>query len=375
MSKGFAQFVAGKAAMFDNDPATARKYLGDLINSGKYALVPTEDYWTNFHVPGDGSVEKIFEPNYIYDSNLSFWDNVNRSRWMVTDVLCWRTDHLASIPPCTPCAGWNGGAIQEGFAKKFLEHDGDSPRRKACFLTADEWLYDMEWNSTKNDAPLAERKTDPDRGIKLTDGIYSHGPYFEWKRMSYAKPSRVLTGGKEYPGDNINAVMGGASNQANFNVARYAEALLLYAEACIGSGDEAKGLAALQQVQQRSGSGKISSKLTFQDVMEEKQYEMWWEGCRFPDLVRWDNAGKVNMAEFFNTQYGGIHAKVPTVFDAYFTNGEAEHRLYTEYSAVKYNNFEAKYKYLPFPRDRKAANKFKDVLGWESLNTAEESTE
>ena len=373
MSVGFAQFVAGKAAVFDNDMATARKYLGDLINSNNYKLVDTDEYWINFHKPGDGSPEKIFEPNYIYDSNLGFWDNVNRSRWMVADVLCWRTDHLASIPPCTPCAGWNGGAIQEGFAQKFLEHDGNSPRRLACFLTEDEWLYDMEWNSQVNDGTLDEKKADPDRGIKLTDGIYSHGPYFEWKRMSYAKPSRILTGGKEYPGDNINAVMGGASNEANFNVARYAEALLLYAEACIGA-DEANGLKALNMVQERSGSGKISSKLTFEDVMEEKQYEMWWEGCRFPDLVRWDNLGKIKMADLFNTQYGGIHKKVPTVFDEYFVEGKPgfgkEHKLFETYSAVKYNDFEAKYKYLPFPRDRKVNNKFVDVLGWESLNTA-----
>ena len=378
MSVGFAQFVAGKAAVFDNDMATARKYLGDLIASGNYALAPSEEYWTNFHVPGDGNCEKIFEPNYIYDSNLSFWDNVNRSRWMVADVLCWRTDHLASIPSCTPCAGWNGGAIQEDFAKKFLEHDGDSPRRKACFITEDEWLYEMEWNSDKNDASLAEKKADPKRGISDVTGVYSHGPYFEWKRMSYAKPSRILTGGKEYQGDNINAVMGGASNQANFNVARYAEALLLYAEACIGTSDEAKGLAALNQVQERSGSGKISSKLTFQDVMDEKQYEMWWEGCRFPDLVRWDNLGKVDMKAIYNTSWGGkgIHKEVPTVFDEFFVEGkpgyQKEHKLYTTYSSVKYNNFEDKYKYLPFPRDRKVNNKFKDVLGWEYLNVAEE---
>ena len=369
MTKGFAQFVAGKAAMFDNDPATARKYLGDLINSGKYELVPSEEFWTNFHKPGDGNSEKIFEPNYIYDSNLGFWDNVNRSRWMVADVLCWRTDHLASIPSCTPAAGWNGGAIQEDFAKKFLAHDGDSPRRKASFLTEEEFLYEMEWNSELNDATLEEKKADPNRGIKLNDGIYSHGPYFEWKRMSYAKPSRILTGGKEYPGDNINAVMGGASNEANFNVARYAEALLLYAEACIGSGDEAKGLAALQEVQKRSGSGKISDKLTFENVMEEKQYEMWWEGCRFPDLVRWDNAGKIHMADY----YKGIHQKVPTVFDEFFVKGtpgyQKEHKLYETYSSVNYNEFEAKYKYFPFPRDRKANNKFLDVLGWESLNS------
>ena len=105
MSVGFAQFVAGKAAMFANDPATARKYLGDLINSGNYKLVDTDEYWTNFHVAGDGNCEKIFEPNFIYDNTASFWDNVWRSRWMVADVFCWRTDALASMPwPC-PAAG------------------------------------------------------------------------------------------------------------------------------------------------------------------------------------------------------------------------------------------------------------------------------
>ena len=378
MTVGFAQFVAGKAAVFDNDMATARKYLGDLIASGNYALTPSEEYWTNFHIDGDGNAEKIFAPNYIYDPNLG-WTNTMRSGWMVNDVLCWRSDKLASLPIVIPCAGWNGGAIQEDFAKKFLEHDGDSPRRKACFITEDEFLYELEWNSDKNDASLDEKKADPKRGIENTTGIFSHGPYFEWKKMSFAKPSRILTGGSDkYHGDNINAVSGGASNQTNFQVARYAEALLLYAEACIGSGDEAKGLAALNQVQQRAGSGKISSKLTFQDVMEEKQYEMWWEGCRFPDLVRWDNLGKVDMKAIYNTSWGGkgIHKEVPTVFDEFFMEGkpgyQKYHKLYTTYSTVKYNNFEDKYKYFPFPRDRKAVNKFKDVLGWEYLNVAEE---
>ena len=43
MTVGFAQFVAGKAAMFANDPTTARKYLSALISSGDYKLVDTED--------------------------------------------------------------------------------------------------------------------------------------------------------------------------------------------------------------------------------------------------------------------------------------------------------------------------------------------
>lgn len=168
--------------------------------------------------------------------------------------------------------------------------------------------------------------------------------------------------------------MGGASTQKNFMVARYAEALLLYAEACIGA-DEANGLKALNEVQARSGSGKISSSLTFEAVMEEKQYEMWFENCRFPDLVRWSNQGKVNLDQIFNQNYGGIHKHVPTVFDEYAIEGKPgfkkEHKLFTTYSEVDYNNFVDKYKYLPFPLTPRLANKFKNVLGWESLNEAE----
>ena len=376
MTKGFAQFIAGKAAMFDNDPATARKYLGDLINSGKYALVPSEDYWTNFHVDGDGNSEKIFELNYIADPQYT---SMLRGRWMTADVLCWRTDALASTPSvCSEIAGvgggWNGGAIQEDFAKKFLEHDGKSPRRLATFLTEDEFLYEMDWSgSTVNDGTLAQKKADGARGIRSANGIYSHGPYFEWKMMVYHNPPKILTGGKTgYHADNVPS-SGANSNQKNYAVARYAEALLLYAEACIGA-DEANGLKALNEVQKRSGSGKISSKLTLQDVMDEKQYELWFESARFHDLVRWAAQGKVDLNEVFNTRYGGIHEKIPTVFDEYFVEGKPgygkEHKLYETYSKAHYNKFEVgKHEYFPFPYDVKNGNpNLQDVLGWAYLN-------
>ena len=372
VTRGFAQFVAGKAAMFNNDPATARKHLGDLISEGKYALVPSEDFWTNFHIAGDGNSEKIFEPNFIEDPNFTnnAWGSgtpIMRGRWMIADVLCWRTGSLASTP--TVCekipgagGGWNGGAIQEDFAEKFLAHDGDSPRRLATFLTADEWLYEMEWSGSEvNDGTDAQKAVDPKRGISDLNGLFSHGLFFEWKNMVYHNPPKILTGGKEYPADNVGG-LGANSNQTNFKVARYAEALLLYAEACIGSSDEAKGLAALNEVQERSGSGKISASLTFQDVMDEKQYEMWFENTRFLDLVRWSNAGKVDLNKIFNES--GIHDLVPVVHDAFF-EGEAAHRLYVEYTEVDDKPFENKHKYFPFPRDILTANPdMHNVLGW-----------
>ncbi|MDO5443323.1 MAG: RagB/SusD family nutrient uptake outer membrane protein, partial [Bacteroidia bacterium] len=136
---------------------------------------------------------------------------------------------------------------------------------------------------------------------------------------------------------------------------------------CIGSSDEAKGLAALNEVQERSGSGKISSSLTLQDVMDEKQYELWFEGCRFHDLVRWGAQGKVNLDQIFNGS--GFHDRIPVTTDKFFTGG-SEHELEVKYVKAHYEAFQTgKHEYLPFPRDVKVGNpNLQDVLGWTSNN-------
>lgn len=373
MTVGFAQFVAGKAAVFKNDMATARKYLSDLINSGDYALTPSKDYWTNFHITGDGNSEKIFEPNFIDDpavcsSRPSIW--IMRDRWMVANVFNWRSKSLLGIPKQSNSDGWGGGAITEAFAEKFYAHDGDSPRRKACFITEKEFLYEMEWkNSSVNNGTIDEKKADKNRGIN-TGGMFGRGKFFEWKMMSYLNNApKILTGGEDVRGDNVTSGLGDNSNQKNFLVARLAEAMLLYAEACIDSPDASKGLAALNAIQERSGSGKISTKLTFEDVMEEKQYEMWFENCRFPDLVRWSKLGKVDLNQIYNTS--GVHKNVPTVFDEFSESGkdgyQKEHKLFVTYGACPSGaEFKVgKHEYLPFPRDVMTANpNLHNVGGW-----------
>ena len=374
MTRGFAQFVAGKAAMFNNDPATARKYLGALISEGSYKLVDGKDFWKLTHAAGDGNSEVIFAPNFQEDPNFTAngWGSgtpIQRGRWMIADVLCWRTDACASTPSvCENLpgsgGGWNGGAIQQDFAKKFLEHDGNSPRRLATFLTPDEWLYEMDWSgSTVNDGTLAEKKADPKRGVGSTSGIYSH-EFFEWKRMVWHNIPRIVVGADaaSYKGDDL-ASLGANSNTSNLCMARYAEALLLYAEACIGA-DEAAGLKALNEVQERSGSGKISSSLNLQDIMDEKQYELWFEGVRFHDLVRWAAQGKVNLDQIFNGS--GFHDRIPVTTDDFFTSGAAEHKLTVKYVQAHYEKFQTgKHEYFPFPRDVKVANpNIQDVLGW-----------
>ena len=47
-------------------------------------------------------------------------------------------------------------------------------------------------------------------------------------------------------------------------------------------------------------------------------------------------------------------------------------KLFATYSEVDFNDFSDKYKYLPFPLQSRLANHLKNVLGWESLNGADE---
>ncbi len=71
----------------------------------------------------------------------------------------------------------------------------------------------------------------------------------------------------------------------NVRVIRYADILLMYAEASYhtGTGD---GLGALNQVRARAGLEPVDA-LTPQAIMHERDVEFFGEWLRFPDLVRW----------------------------------------------------------------------------------------
>ena len=81
--------------------------------------------------------------------------------------------------------------------------------------------------------------------------------------------------------------------EENRIIMRYAEVLLLYAEACAMSNDtDGSGLKALNAVAQRAGAPTYD-KLTMDNVKQEKWFELCWEGTRFWDLVRWGDAATV----------------------------------------------------------------------------------
>ena len=364
-TKGFAQFVAGKSALFAGDNAKAASLLKPLVESSNYALVPGDRFRDLFHVEGDGCEEKIFEINFSANSAASTgagWAYGNkRGRWMVANVLNWRGDDIVGggmNPQICAVGGWGGGSINHEFAHKMLANDGDSYRRKATFLTSDEFFYDATLCPWKNDVEAggtlstrAEKEFDANRGIKKDAGSFSRSDVMEVKMMMH-------------PNDcDPNKVAGDNCNNTNLCLARLGEAYLLYAEACLASGNTAEALKYVNKIQQRAGSKTISSSVDLQTIQDEKQYELWFEGCRWFDIVRWGIAKQC---------WDKVLDNVPYQYDEYWTSGGTKpHKLYYEVrhpykeANITLSFTEGKNEYWPIPQTVIEVNdQMHQVRGW-----------
>ncbi len=362
-TKGFAQFVGGKAALFAGDNAKAAQLLKPLVESNNYALVPGERYRDLFHIEGDGCEEKIFEFNYSTNTAIggTWGGSIQRGRWMVANVLNWRGDDIVgggTNPRICSTGGWGGGSINQDFAHKMLENDGDSYRRKATFLTSDEFFYDATLCPWRNDveaggtlATRAEKEFDENRGIKKEAGSFSRSDVMEVKMMMHPNDADLSVG------DNC--------NNTNLCLARLGEAYLLYAEACIATGNSGEAKKYIKAIQERAGIPEENyvQEATLQVLQDEKQYEMWFEGCRYFDIVRWGIAKQC---------YDKVLDNIPLQWDEYWQSGGTKpHKLVYKMhhpfadAGIKLTFEEGKNEYFPLPQTVLEVNKqMHQVRGW-----------
>lgn len=199
---------------------------------------------------------------------------------MVANVLNWRGDDIqggGKSPLICSTGGWGGGSINHEFAHKMLANDGDSYRRKATFLTSDEFFYDEELCGWKSDATCttrAQKEKDPERGITNTYGSFSRSDVMEVKMMMHPNDADLSVG------DNC--------NNTNLCIARLGEAYLIYAEACIASNQLGEAKKYINKIQNRAGSKTVSETVDLKVLQDEKQYELWFR--RLP-LVRYRSLG------------------------------------------------------------------------------------
>ena len=324
VTKGFAWALAGKAYLFAEKYDQAKTALKKVIDSGKYALVPGERYMDNFHIEGDGNEEKVFEINFEYNAGKTGWGGmIQRSSWMEANAWNWRAGNFVKNPANVYCGGvdgWGGLGVPQWFGDEFLANDGHSYRFDATLKHIDDAVYGMEYQDPTLNAMTREEKMVSDKvGISdPTQGLYGNSFWLAFKQIMRGPD----TGGKAY-GDNIRL--------NNYIIMRYAEVLLNYAEACIQTGDAATAKTYINMIQERAGSNTISASVDMNVLKKEKSYELWLEGCRWFDILRWNDAEGI-------ARLKAVGSDVPHLFDKMFRQPKSDDRKVTWENGTEANS-------------------------------------
>ncbi len=360
VTKGFAWALAGKAYLFAGEYDKAKTALKKVIDSGKYALVPGDRYMDNFHIEGDGNEEKVFEINFEYNAGKGAWAGmIQRSSWMESNAWNWRAGNFVKSPQSVYSGidGWGGLGVPQWFGDEFYANDGDSYRLKATLKHIDDAVYKMEYADPALNAMSVEEKM-KSKEVGINDpvqGLYDNSFWLAFKQII----RKADTDGNKY-GDNIRL--------NNYVVMRYAEVLLNYAEACLNTGDQSEAKKYINMIQERAGSKTISQTVDMDVLKREKSYELWLEGCRWFDAMRWKDAKAIERLK-------NVGSDCPHVFDKLFRapkaddrkvtwehGTEANSRFYTvSTSAAKDAGFEVgfkegKHEFFPYPQTVKDKN-------------------
>lgn len=309
MTKQFAQSILGKAYLWQEKYSDAASQFSAVIGSNKYELAPDfENLWRSSQDLGS---ERIFEVIATNDP-----ENATTQGFVISNnILGWRTDHMniagffAGLHDIH-FLGWGFLQPTKDAYDAFVEMEGVDGFR----LNSSIYTYEDVLNIC----------TVP--GLELTvggQGLYGHEGYFSWKH-------RIL--GTEVVGD----VPLYWHNNATY--LRLGEVLLLGAEASLMSGDESTALDYINQIRTRAQLTSLSS-VTLEDIKKEKRLEMWNEGVRYFDLVRWGDAASV-MAE--------KGAKIPTFYGFNEDSTYNVQFLHTNPSG-SYGFKSGKHEYLPYP--------------------------
>lgn len=101
---------------------------------------------------------------------------------------------------------------------------------------------------------------------------------------------------KKYVNPTVAVPKASTLSDQHFVKMRYADLLLMYAEAMFesGQGSDAKALKALNDVRQRQGVNMPKKEvLTREIIRNERRIELAYEGIRYYDIIRWDIAKDV----------------------------------------------------------------------------------
>ncbi len=235
-TKGAAQSLLAKVDLYLQNWSEAAALTDEVISSGQYQLM--DDFWGMFRIAGENCKESVFEIQCPYDPGD--WDLTN----------------CQNAEPQGPRGdyGWGFNVPTNNLAEAF-DLAGDTIRKNATII-----YYGKK---TPNGDVIT--------GIGLNEMEGVAVPRYNGKVYSTQKEREDLGWW--------------CSWGANVRVIRYAEVLLINAEAKARVGNASGAAASLNQVRKRAGLPVIASP-TVDQIINERRLELAMEGDRFFDLVR-----------------------------------------------------------------------------------------
>lgn len=250
-SKGAAKGLMAKVALFQKDFINAEKYALEVINSNIYDLEPV--FTDANSVAGEHGVESVFEIGAVGQEAASGnqYANVQGVRG-------------------TPNRGWGFNRPTPDLRGSFAEND---PRIKGTIIDLGDVIDGVE---IIGDGGTPDVTLDDDGNIIETE-CYNR---------------KVWT-----PGTDVPSQFG-----HNRRLLRYADVLLIAAEALNENNKGGEALVYLNRVRERAreGNAELLPDITTTDqgalrelILEERRHELAMEGHRFWDLVRTGKAATV----------------------------------------------------------------------------------
>jgi len=233
---------------------------GEIINSGSFELI--SDYYNLFKIPGKLCNENILEMQYS-DLGQASGDNYYYL-YAFFGPQGW-TPKIAGSGD-----GWGFWEPSMKYIKFMLDR-GEKTRLETSVLFTEKGIAEIRKDPNYSTLPSWISTTTPS-GDKIND--FAREMFVSGKHYL---PSDQLTPGRTTYGTN-----------KNFTCIRYAEILLMYAEALVQGASGAAGTAdaAINAVRTRAGLTALSG-VTLDQVMNEKYAELAMEwGTRYFDMIR-----------------------------------------------------------------------------------------
>lgn len=270
-TKGAAQAMLLKANLYRADylrnagnETEAQKYFAEaakwgekVIKSRQYSLWP--NYLDNFRLANENGRESVFEIQYAEEATSDYGGEGYTRGTMTTILQRSRSSAFGE-------AGWGYDRPTQNLYNEY--EAGDARRDETILVPTDEQI----------ETPAQEIYCG-DRMLNRKYAMYNDGTNGGIYKLAHATRS---------PKNNIQI--------------RYADVLLMYAEACCESGDLPSAKTALKEVRDRAGLSQFpytaviqGQTVTFNDNQEdlrkairhERRVELAMEGHRWFDLTRW----------------------------------------------------------------------------------------